>query len=364
MKTKIIYFLPNFIFGGAGNSIVRLCKFLPKKEFNISVICLGSCYYKKELKNENIEVIEINSTRLIYSVPKLIKILKVYTQMNFKKIIFVSNIHYVNVISLIFLRQFKKLKIIITERTSIDELRTSSNIFELIKKKIIFILVKILYKKADHIVSNSLIVANDLKKICHSKIQVIHPPSLIKINKSKKYKTFGKNIIFVGRLSREKNIFCLLRALKLIKQENFNALIIGDGPQYTEVKEFINKNKLKKKIFLLGKKNNITPYLKDANIFINCSFFEGLPNSVVEAVNLNIPVIASHSRGGSREVILNNKGGTLFSNNDHKKLSKILIKFFVDRKKFIKKAKISKSKVYRFTYKNSFKNYIHLFRNI
>ena len=48
---NLIFFLPTFNYGGAGNSIFRLCKKLNKKKYNISIISIGPCAYKKELKN-------------------------------------------------------------------------------------------------------------------------------------------------------------------------------------------------------------------------------------------------------------------------------------------------------------------------
>lgn len=364
MKIKILYFLPNFIFGGAGNSIVRLCNFLPKKEFDVTIISIGKCFYRNELKKNNINLIEINSSRLIFSIRKLRDILLKVPINKFKKIIFVSNIHYVNVISLMFLRNIKNIKIIVTERTSVDELRIFFSFKEFIKKKIIFKLIKMYYKKADCIISNSKTVSKDLSIICKKEVVTIHPPSIKKINK--KFKKFQKNnnILFVGRLSIEKNIFCLLNALKLIKHIDYKVFIVGDGPQYNSAKNFIIDNNLDKKIFLEGKKLDINPYLKSASIFINCSYFEGLPNSLVEAANFNIPIIASKSNSGTNEIILNGKGGTLFPVNDHNKLSSILINFFNNKKQFIKKTKKAKSKIDRFTYQQSFSKYKDLFRNI
>ena len=50
-KLNLFVFLPNFSLGGAGNSIKILCKVLDKKKYDIYVISLGKCYYKKYLNN-------------------------------------------------------------------------------------------------------------------------------------------------------------------------------------------------------------------------------------------------------------------------------------------------------------------------
>ena len=64
MKIHTIFFLSEFVLGGAGNSIYKLCKNLPKEKYQISIICVNKCYYKKYFKKEGINVYEINAKRL------------------------------------------------------------------------------------------------------------------------------------------------------------------------------------------------------------------------------------------------------------------------------------------------------------
>ena len=47
---NLIFFLPTFSYGGAGNSVFRLCKCLDKKKYKINIISIGKCDYKKEFK--------------------------------------------------------------------------------------------------------------------------------------------------------------------------------------------------------------------------------------------------------------------------------------------------------------------------
>ena len=74
------------------------------------------------------------------------------------KNIFISNIHYSNVLSIIFLRNIKNLKIILFERTSLKELDIFINFFSYLKNKIIKLLIKSTYTKADKILVNSKVL--------------------------------------------------------------------------------------------------------------------------------------------------------------------------------------------------------------
>ena len=82
----------------------------------------------------------------------------------FDKIIFISNINYANVISIISLFNLNNIKIILTERSSISELNYSDNFFKNLKNKFIYFLVKFLYKFSDLIITNSNFEKNILKK--------------------------------------------------------------------------------------------------------------------------------------------------------------------------------------------------------
>ena len=116
MKTNLIFYLSEFSIGGAGNSIYKLCKNLPKNKFNISIICLNKCYYKSLFKKINIKVFEIKSKRSIYAFEKIKEIVKKLISNNFKSNIFVSNINYSNILSMLFLKKLN-IKIVLIERT-------------------------------------------------------------------------------------------------------------------------------------------------------------------------------------------------------------------------------------------------------
>ena len=75
-KIRIIVFLPNFTFGGAAESLVKLISFLSKKKFSILLISLGKNTYKKKLLKMGCDIIEINYKKTIFSILNLRKIFK------------------------------------------------------------------------------------------------------------------------------------------------------------------------------------------------------------------------------------------------------------------------------------------------
>ena len=83
--------------------------------------------------------------------------------------------------------------------------------------------------------------------------------------------------------------------------------IVGDGSEINNLKLLVKKYELDKKINFIGKIENtkLNEYLKNADIFIQASNYEGLPHSILEAMNFEIPILSTDVGGCS---VLLNKG--------------------------------------------------------
>ncbi len=343
-QKRLVFFLPNFNLGGAGESIFKLSRFLVKYNFSILIISIGKNFYKKDFKKINCEIIELDTTRTFFSIFKLRKLMTFEAKKNFEKIIFISNINYANIVSIISLINLNNIKVIITERSSISELKYSNNLINKFKNKIIYFSAKVLYRFSDLIITNSKFEKNYVQnKFKLKNVICIHPPSIKNIIKKKSKNNFNKklNIIYVGRLSREKGIFIILKALREIKNRyKFLLNLYGDGPEKEPIKNFIKKNNLNKMISLKGFVNNKKLVFKNADLFINASLWEGLPNALVQSINYNVFPICSNAPGGNMEVIKNGMLGFYFKTNDEKDLQKKIKKFFNKRLKLNNKIRI------------------------
>ena len=98
----------------------------------------------------------------------------------------ISNIHYNNIILTLIAKQIDNLKIILVERTPLQELDIYFSKFDFLKKKIIKFLIEVLYPKSDIIIVNSNGIKNGFSKSLTKKVKVIYPPSLRNVNKLKK----------------------------------------------------------------------------------------------------------------------------------------------------------------------------------
>ena len=136
MTIKLFGLLSNFNFGGAGNSVFRLIQNLNQNDYKIYVISIGKCPYKSLNRNKNIIFFQLKSFSILNSFFKICKILKKNKDQNSKNI-FLSNIHYNNVISIIITKLFKDIKVIVVERTPLEELKIYYNFKDFFKKKLL-----------------------------------------------------------------------------------------------------------------------------------------------------------------------------------------------------------------------------------
>ncbi|WP_434655850.1 glycosyltransferase family 4 protein [Thermoanaerobacterium thermosaccharolyticum] len=121
-------------------------------------------------------------------------------------------------------------------------------------------------------------------------------------------------ILFIGRLSPEKGIFDLLKAVQKIRDENLILTIIGDGILKDKIIDYVNINNLTDKVNIKGYAKwgkQLFDIIKSNHVLILPSYSEGLGLVILEAMSMGVPVIASNV-GGIPEIVYNNYNGLLF----------------------------------------------------
>ena len=125
-------------------------------------------------------------------------------------------------------------------------------------------------------------------------------------------KNNNKNIISICRLVEQKNIFEIFQIAK--KLQIYNFIILGDGYLMEEAKYFIKLNKIKN-VYLFGKKNDVFKYLYESDLFLSTSLYEGHPISILEAMSIGLPIVASKVTGNI-DTIRNDFSGLFYRLGD------------------------------------------------
>lgn len=120
----------------------------------------------------------------------------------------------------------------------------------------------------------------------------------------KKSKKEGDVLIAsVANLYSHKNQVSLLQAIKKLNNPKYHAVLVGDGDDKHALQRFISENKLEKQISLMGRQNDVFPYLNAADLYVNTSSGEGCSNALLEAISCGLPVITTPN-GGTTEITL------------------------------------------------------------
>jgi len=183
-----------------------------------------------------------------------------------------------------------------------------------------------------------------------NKIIVLHDPiinnSLIfkkKNDPNINSKSFKKDyFLSIGRLTKQKNHKLLIDLFLHLKKsgKDFFLYILGEGEEEQFLRKKILKLNLQDRVFLLGFKKNIYPYIHSSRAIISPSLWEDPGAVMVEAAFCNRIVLSSNCKNGPKEFLMNNKAGYLFESNDLDSLVKAFNQLIMDSPEQIYKKKV------------------------
>jgi glycosyltransferase involved in cell wall biosynthesis len=207
------------------------------------------------------------------------------------------------------------------------------------------LLDKVFIRFAEHIVAVSEAQKSKLTRLSIAPTKITSVPNAIdpeslegieSIDLRARFELPADSIIAVagGRFSREKGqIFLVKAAVEAIKEnDRLRFIIFGDGPDFKMIKERVSRAGLDKIILCPGFEKNLLGCLKAADLLLNPSFSEGLPNIVLEAMALHVPVIAT-AVGGVPELIKSGDSGLLIKAGDISGLSRAVLSLAADPEK-------------------------------
>lgn len=171
-------------------------------------------------------------------------------------------------------------------------------------------------------------------------------------------------VFYIGRLSEEKNPDLFVEmADKLIKKglEHTKFFVIGDGPMHSKIDHAIHHTK-STQIRYLGYQPNVAEYLAAADIFVLPSSIEGFPLSIIEAMAMNVAIVATNV-GAVSEVIETGKNGIVVDEVDAGLLAENLEEL-IAKPDLLNKIKASNRSVVDKKYSNTIlgRNYRKLYR--
>jgi len=154
---------------------------------------------------------------------------------------------------------------------------------------------------------------------------VVIPNMLMDNNLPAPSNCIKKEIVGIGRLSEQKNFKLLIDAFSEINTGEYVLKIYGEGPLRDCLDNQIKHLKLENRVFLMGRVNRVVDYIKDSDIFVLSSDWEGMPNALMESMAMGLACVATDvSTGGSRALIDNGNNGILVPVGDKESMKKAM----------------------------------------
>ena len=138
-------------------------------------------------------------------------------------------------------------------------------------------------------------------------------------------------LAFLGRLVYLKGVHHLIEAMGHLKDRlPARALLIGEGDEHRSLLDQCRKLGLSEQVEFLGWQDNPWQILASADLLVQPSLTEAFPQSIVEAMALGIPVVASDCSPGIREILDNGKYGRLVPPADSAALADAIEELMAD----------------------------------
>ena len=150
----------------------------------------------------------------------------------------------------------------------------------------------------------------------------------------------------IGRLNAEKGHKDFVKAASIVLGKGYDPtfVIVGDGPEKGNLRRTIESLKVQSNVFLTGYIRDIQSVFRDLQLMVLPSYTEGLPNVALEALLMEVPVVATNV-GGTPEIIRNGETGVLIYPASPDQLSDRIIEYLVNPEEFIRMARAGSSLV-------------------
>lgn len=300
----------------------------------ISILANEMC-----MLNENIVIITFFEDEIFYKINEKIKVIAIesYTQSRsiLKNLLWLRKYLNENVDILIsFLAPFNMMAILATRFTRIKVIVADRNDPRYVPRRCFLRCIRnFLYNYADGIVLQTKLNYEYFNKNIREKSTIIYNPVEVGKYSGKAINTKKeKKIVSVGRLIEQKNHTLLIRAFAKFHEDypDYKLVIFGEGNKREMLTALIRELKIDKYVSLPGNSKQIFDEMLSAEMFVLTSIYEGMPNVLIEAMALGLPVISTRVSGAT-DLIIDGLNGILVDVNEEEELLKALKRMCIDK---------------------------------
>lgn len=304
MKKKILFVLPSLRGGGAERVMLTVLKHLDRTRFELHLALVSmEGPYVKDIPPD-VAVHDLRSKRVRSAWKPVMKLV-----WDVKPDTILSTIGHLNM-ALIALKPFfpGNVRLLVRESSIVTH--------NIGRRAFVWkTLYRLLYPRADNVICQSEAMADDLRDnfaIPAAKMVRIYNPVDVAAIRQKAETADnpfrgepGPHLVAVGRLSPEKGFERLIAALPplLAIKPDAKLWLVGTGAAEAQLRELCDRLGLRERVVFAGFQDNPFAWIKHADLFVLSSYYEGLPNALLEAIALGCPVLTLEHPGGTGEIM-------------------------------------------------------------
>ena len=173
------------------------------------------------------------------------------------------------------------------------------------------------------------------------------------------------DFVCVARFSYQKNHFLLFNAFNTFwkKHKRATLLCIGDGELKEDLKNYLHTLDCYNSVTIHDSVDNVYPFLCSSRTFVLSSLYEGNPISILEALDVGLPIVAPRV-GGIPDIVEDNENGILYAPNDLLGLVQALEQCYENNEFLLKTKEHNHKKVERFDINNVANDYLLFFAEL
>jgi glycosyltransferase involved in cell wall biosynthesis len=346
-NAKVFIFIPSLLGGGAERVSVNLANCMAEMGIVVTLIVATRHGKYWEQINPEVKVIRLQNRFAVFSLMPLLRLIREQ-----KPDVVLSTLKAANVL-VSMLRAFflKNIRVAIREAGVFQQPND-------IAAWIYFFLQKVFYRHADVFIVNSSDTLNSFLfsgiTLPQNKVVLANPvynQSLLEQAKVPIDHLWFKNkttpiVAGIGRFVRYKGFDILINAVGILKSRGMTirCILLGEGPEFENLKAMTRELRIENSIDFLGFDINPYRWLSRVDILVLPSRVESFGNVMIEALALDIPVVAANCPGGVAEVLNYGEWGSLFKTEDAEELANALVR----QLSFKEARKNSKTRAYDF----------------
>jgi len=317
--------------GGLERAVVNFSRGSADLGYDIDLILFTAEGPFVEMIPDNVNVVDFKNPRILMSITKLIR----YLRQTKPDVIFCFNSDrgFAAVIANIIALTRIPVMIVIQNVESLERpANQSKKVGLLLKLKRNFCPLASKIILASHGLVDSTV---EELHISREKIHVIYNPVVTEKLKQDMHQSISHQwlqeksipvILAAGRLEAQKDYVTLLHAFKyVVSQMETRLIIIGEGRQRQMLTNLVHELDLQDWVDMPGFVDNPYKYMKNADLFVLSSKFEGFGNVVAEAIACGCPVVSTNCISGPSEILQDGEYGTLVPIEDPEALGQAII---------------------------------------